>query len=328
MRVGIRIILSVLSSSVLAAVIPNNDDHGILLVRRAGNPDNRVVLWKRADEEQEGSEPSGSGASGGGSSPNLPSDNNGLGNPGKPQRSAKGFGASLKKGLANPRQKYARWVEQRRIKAAIKKVARVIEGDQAKQVISDIQKLLTNAVNSARKFVAAYNNQDNGPFSLSIPRGRNQDSLAQEMNAIRNTAVGYAKAHLKSINAVIMRLTKNPRKVIMELKDIVSLIARLHYFLTTLRNDTYKYLLSKMKNMDNSAHVKVTETHILRVKDDNTLASRSLKSIQTRFDNSMARFKDYASSEKPRLASKLKRREKVKGGSPAGTTPDQEETPN
>ncbi|KAH6597017.1 hypothetical protein BASA50_004775 [Batrachochytrium salamandrivorans] len=328
MRVGIRIILSVLSSSVLAAVIPNNDDHGILLVRRAGNPDNKVVLWRRADEEQEGSEPSGSGASGGGSSPNLPSDNNGLGNPGKPQRSAKGFGASLKKGLANPRQKYVQWVEQRRIKTAVREVARVIEGDQAKQVISDIQKLLTNAVNSARKFLTAYNNQDNGPFSLSIPRGRNQDSLAQEMNAIRNTAKKHAKAHLENINRVIMRLTKNPRKVMMELKDIVSLIARFHYFLATLRDDTYKPLLLRMQNMDNSAHLKVTETHILRVKDDNTLASRSLKSIQTRLNNSMARFKDYASSEKPRVASKLKRRERVKGESSAGATSNQEETPN
>ncbi|KAH6570149.1 hypothetical protein BASA60_007915 [Batrachochytrium salamandrivorans] len=172
MRVGIRIILSVLSSSVLAAVIPNNDDHGILLVRRAGNPDNKVVLWKRADEEQEGSEPSGSGASGGGSSPNLPSDNNGLGNPGKPQRNAKGFGMYLKKGWANQRQKYVQWSDERRIKAAIKKVTEVIEGDQAKQVISEINKCLTNALNSAMKFLAAYNNQDNGPFFLSTPKAK------------------------------------------------------------------------------------------------------------------------------------------------------------
>ncbi|KAH6580773.1 hypothetical protein BASA60_002734 [Batrachochytrium salamandrivorans] len=60
MRVGIGIILSVLSSSVLAAVIPDYDSHGLLLVRRAVNPDNRVLLWKRAGEEQEAPGPSNS----------------------------------------------------------------------------------------------------------------------------------------------------------------------------------------------------------------------------------------------------------------------------
>ncbi|KAH9273435.1 hypothetical protein BASA83_004100 [Batrachochytrium salamandrivorans] len=238
MRVGIRIILSVLSSSVLAAVIPNNDDHGILLVRRAGNPDNKVVLWKRADEEQEGSEPSGSGASGGGSSPNLPSDNNGLGNPGKPQRNAKG------------------------------------------------------------SFLAAYNNQDNGPFFLSTPKSKDQSLLTQEVNALHSAAKKNAEAHLRSINAAIIRLTKNPRDLIAVIKDIVSLIARFHYSLTTIRDDTYNHLFSRIKNMNNRSHLKVTETHIHQVKDDNTLASKALKGISDRFDSSMARFKDYASSEK------------------------------
>ncbi|KAH6587797.1 hypothetical protein BASA50_011099 [Batrachochytrium salamandrivorans] len=62
MRVGAGIILSVLSSSVLAAVIPNYGDHVPLLVRRTVNPENRVVLWKRADEKQTGPGPSNSGA--------------------------------------------------------------------------------------------------------------------------------------------------------------------------------------------------------------------------------------------------------------------------
>ncbi|KAH6562475.1 hypothetical protein BASA62_009125 [Batrachochytrium salamandrivorans] len=62
MRVGVGVILSVLSSSALAAVIPNYDSRGILLVRRTESPENKDLLWKRADEEQEGSEPSSSGA--------------------------------------------------------------------------------------------------------------------------------------------------------------------------------------------------------------------------------------------------------------------------
>ncbi|KAJ1341667.1 hypothetical protein BSLG_003779 [Batrachochytrium salamandrivorans] len=69
MRVGAGIILSVLSSSVLAAVIPDYDSHGILLARRTVNPDPMDLLWKRADEKQTGPVPSssGSGASAGSS---------------------------------------------------------------------------------------------------------------------------------------------------------------------------------------------------------------------------------------------------------------------
>ncbi|KAH6576265.1 hypothetical protein BASA62_001520 [Batrachochytrium salamandrivorans] len=62
MRVGIGIILSVLSFSVLAAVTSNYDYHGPLLVRRAVSPNNRVVLWKRSNEEQTAPVPSNSGA--------------------------------------------------------------------------------------------------------------------------------------------------------------------------------------------------------------------------------------------------------------------------
>ncbi|KAH6574332.1 hypothetical protein BASA62_002479 [Batrachochytrium salamandrivorans] len=62
MRAGTGIILSVLSSSVLAAVIPSYDSHGILLARRAVNPETMSLLWKRADEEQTGPGPSSSGA--------------------------------------------------------------------------------------------------------------------------------------------------------------------------------------------------------------------------------------------------------------------------
>ncbi|KAH6592894.1 hypothetical protein BASA50_007732 [Batrachochytrium salamandrivorans] len=49
MRVDIGIILSVLSFSVLAKVIPNDDSHGPLLVRRAVGPDTTDLLWKRAN---------------------------------------------------------------------------------------------------------------------------------------------------------------------------------------------------------------------------------------------------------------------------------------
>ncbi|KAH6570151.1 hypothetical protein BASA60_007917 [Batrachochytrium salamandrivorans] len=77
------------------------------------SPDNKVVLWSALMRNKKDRSLRDSGASGGGSSPNLPSDNNGLGNPGKPQRNAKGFGASLKKGLANQKQKYVQWSDEK-----------------------------------------------------------------------------------------------------------------------------------------------------------------------------------------------------------------------
>ncbi|KAH9272593.1 hypothetical protein BASA83_005094 [Batrachochytrium salamandrivorans] len=86
MRADTGIILSVLSSSVLSAVIPSYDSHGILLARRAVNPENRAVLWKRADEDQEEPGPSSSrsganaesGSSRSESNPNSSSINSGL----------------------------------------------------------------------------------------------------------------------------------------------------------------------------------------------------------------------------------------------------------
>ncbi|KAH6592896.1 hypothetical protein BASA50_007734 [Batrachochytrium salamandrivorans] len=82
MRVDIGIILSVLSFSVLAKVIPNDDFHGSLLVRRAVGPDTTDLLWKRADgDDKQGPSPMDSttgadadaGASSYDSSPDHPS---------------------------------------------------------------------------------------------------------------------------------------------------------------------------------------------------------------------------------------------------------------
>ncbi|KAH6585406.1 hypothetical protein BASA61_006841 [Batrachochytrium salamandrivorans] len=53
MRVDIGIILSVLSFSSLAKVIPNGGYNGPLLVRRAVGPDTTDLLWKRADGDDE-----------------------------------------------------------------------------------------------------------------------------------------------------------------------------------------------------------------------------------------------------------------------------------
>ncbi|KAH6569977.1 hypothetical protein BASA60_008000 [Batrachochytrium salamandrivorans] len=58
MRVDIGIILSVLSFSALAKVIPNGGYNSPLLVRREVGPDTTDLLWKRADgDDEQGSSP-------------------------------------------------------------------------------------------------------------------------------------------------------------------------------------------------------------------------------------------------------------------------------
>ncbi|KAH6562776.1 hypothetical protein BASA60_010998 [Batrachochytrium salamandrivorans] len=176
MRVDTGIILSVLSSSVLAAVIPNYDSHGILLVRRTVNPENMSLLWKRADEKQTGPGPSssGSGANAGASTSN-----------GKSNPNHSGIDSELKKldhflkfierlyksrnrMGRNPRQLMTQWRDKRLVQTTVKKVAKVVHGEQAKQSIMMIKKLLTTALESTRTTHELFNNKAKSPLFLCL----------------------------------------------------------------------------------------------------------------------------------------------------------------
>ncbi|KAH6571986.1 hypothetical protein BASA60_006877 [Batrachochytrium salamandrivorans] len=137
MRVGTGIILSVLSFSVLAAVIPNYDDHGLLLARRTVNSDPMDLLWKRADEDQEESEPSGSGA-------DTSAGTSGNSQPGKKG----GLFKSFMKSRNARKQKSAQESDVRYVAIAIKKLTKVVEGRNKNQFILGVKgtskKLLTN----------------------------------------------------------------------------------------------------------------------------------------------------------------------------------------
>ncbi|KAH6568165.1 hypothetical protein BASA62_005632 [Batrachochytrium salamandrivorans] len=126
MRVGIGIILSVLSCSVLAAVIPDYDSHGILLVRRAVNPDNKVVLWKRADEEQAEPGPSSSEAGAGASTET--DINSKLDDLDQLRDYTRRLYKLFTKNWNGRGKKAIQWSDKKSIKATIKKVARVTEG--------------------------------------------------------------------------------------------------------------------------------------------------------------------------------------------------------
>ncbi|KAH6563743.1 hypothetical protein BASA62_008321 [Batrachochytrium salamandrivorans] len=115
MRVGTGIILSLLSSSALAAVISNDDSHGLLLVRRTVNLKTVSLLVSKNNDEQVEFVPSNSGAgastetSNDENNPNYSSGNRGSSKPGRFREFFNGLYRSLKKSFKTPRQKYTRW---------------------------------------------------------------------------------------------------------------------------------------------------------------------------------------------------------------------------
>ncbi|KAH6562483.1 hypothetical protein BASA60_011107 [Batrachochytrium salamandrivorans] len=244
MRAGIGIILSVLSFSVFAEVTSDYDYHGPLLVRRAVSPNNRAVLWKRSNDEQAGLGPSNSGAgtstSNGGSNLDYSSDNRG---PGKLDRFLgllKRLYRFLKISWNTPKQKYIRWRDKRLIKAAVKKVAGIVDGENKKEFLSKIDEFLTTSLESVRMAFGLFDSKTKIPiFLLSIPEGKNQKSLTKEMVMIQTTGKKHTKEHLDEVLLAIAGIIKHPEDVV---------------------------LVSKVGHENNEENIKVTEQYISSLK--------------------------------------------------------------
>ncbi|KAH6578625.1 hypothetical protein BASA61_000089 [Batrachochytrium salamandrivorans] len=156
MRVDTGIILSVLSSSVLAAVIPNYDSHGTLLARRTVDPDPMDLLWKRADEDQMQLVPFGSraGTSNGEGSSSSSSGNSESDKDDEPPK-------SLSDAWNNARRTTRQGSDNKRIQNAGIELDKVIQGEGSDKFISDtltrkmkkLQKAGKNAVLAYRKVV-------------------------------------------------------------------------------------------------------------------------------------------------------------------------------
>ncbi|KAH9272581.1 hypothetical protein BASA83_005082 [Batrachochytrium salamandrivorans] len=275
MRVGTGIILSLLSSSVLSAVIPNDDSHGILLVRRTVGPENRAVLWKRADEEQTGpgSLSSGAGASAesgsirseDSSSPS--SENSGLSKMSRFREFFRRFYMRLKLSWHNARQRIIWRRDERLLKKAIKKVAGVVQGGEAKQVISEINDFLNLTQKASRRILDLYDTKTEIPFLLFIPKGKDRKSLTKKMVKIKNTGKKITKEHLGDVARAISRITKHPQYVMSELEGITKSVSRMYLALKNLCDGEYKDLASKVGSTGNEKHIKVAETHISDAKN-------------------------------------------------------------
>ncbi|KAH9244245.1 hypothetical protein BASA81_018369 [Batrachochytrium salamandrivorans] len=285
MRVGTGIILSVLSSSVFAAVIPNYDSHGILLVRRTVNPDNRAVLWKRADEDQEEPGPSNSGAgSSAGSSRSESasagddagasagddaeaSTSNGESNPnnsrGKSRLSKMGRPfRTFRTNLKTAKQEVALEHDEKNLQNAIKALTKATEGETKDKFISDIEKNLRIALELARGFMKAFDTKDKRPFFLIFPEGKNQKSLIKKITTMQKNAKNAVEKHVNGITRVLIYIKVRPRSVIDELKKITRSIFRMHRLTVGLHDRVYIKLIPKVKLEGNKENVKVTEHYM------------------------------------------------------------------
>ncbi|KAH6562270.1 hypothetical protein BASA50_011098 [Batrachochytrium salamandrivorans] len=299
MIVGIGAILSVLSSSVLAAVIPDYDSHGILLVRRAVNPENHAVLWKRNNEEQTGPGPSnpgagngdGAGTSNGQSNLDYSSDNRGSNKLKRFLEFLKGIYRSFKISLNTPKQRMTRWRDKRSVKAAIKKVAGVVQGENKSKFTSEIEIYLNSLLESARMTLWLYENKTKARlFFLSIPKGKNKKSLTNEMNRIRTNGKLFIKKHLNFLTISLATITKFPKDVINELERVTNSASDTSAMLKSLHAD-YTDLILKVGRKNNEGHIKVTDTYRSSLKGYYSGPWKSFHSIVGLLKNGKLKFK-------------------------------------
>ncbi|KAH6568163.1 hypothetical protein BASA50_011112 [Batrachochytrium salamandrivorans] len=277
MRVGTGIILSVLSCSVLAAVIPNYDDHGILLARRTVNPETMDLLWKRADEDQEEPGPSSSGAGADDSNDESSSSSS------RSKSMKSKINSSFRSLTETVNAAKYRQIKKRGdevIQRAMKKVARIIEGKNTKAVLLEIETFLNNTQKGAWNNFEPYINLDRAPFLLVIPKGKNKKSLLKEMTKIQNTAKKHTKENLRDEIRARNGIDKIPKNVVRGLEAIKDGVSRMHSTLKGLYDGDYKDLIFKVGRTGNEKNIKYTEAHMFEMKKYLDSTSSALDSIK------------------------------------------------
>ncbi|KAH6579816.1 hypothetical protein BASA61_010016 [Batrachochytrium salamandrivorans] len=338
MRVHIGIVLSVLSFSALAEVIPNDDS---LLVRRTVSSGTTGLLWKRANGDDEkgssppnseidaGAEASGSaGAEASGSAGAEASDSDGdEAGPSGSSSSAfskvnqdsdftEGPHRPSQEQLLSQRTKHILQSDKRSIQAVVRKIAGVIEDENKNEFLFEIKDLLTQVLGSARMSLEPYKSKLNVPFVLIIPEGTtNQQSLAEKMVNIKGNARGDAKLHLDNVKSGISRIIANPRNVMKEINRIMRSVKDTYNLIKVSCNIDYKIVFLEVENPENEAHVKVTEAYVHQMEGDRDLALSLFEKIKDMVDYVTIKPKETISSISLSLRSNVKRRLRIKGGS-------------
>ncbi|KAH6578627.1 hypothetical protein BASA61_000091 [Batrachochytrium salamandrivorans] len=315
MRVGIGTILSVLSFSVLAAVIPNYDDHGLLLARRTVNSDPMDLLWKRADEDQEGSEPSGSGAdTSAGTSDNSQSSKKG------------GLFKSFMQSRNARKQKSAQKSDKRYVNAAIKKLTKVVEHSYKNAFILKTGSFLSYSLEEARRASNSYTNEATIPFFLLIPEGTSKKLLTNEMVKIQNTGKNAAKKNLMAVIRLIRSITKHPEGVEVALEKIATSVLHMYKAHKSLYEKEYDDLVSKVEPANNEEYTKRTEDFISSMKNYQEHSAASFYSAGREIGNDELAFKEKKLSRFGKFKSGVKSRLGLKSKSPTGVTSTQDES--
>ncbi|KAH6561857.1 hypothetical protein BASA60_011326 [Batrachochytrium salamandrivorans] len=323
MRVGTGVILSVLSSSVLAAVIPNYDSHGILLARRAVNPENRDLLWKRNNGKQTGA---GTGTGIGEDSSSSSSSSSGLSKMSRLQEFSEELRMSFMKNRDPRKQQYILEKEERSLQNAAKKLAEVTDGISKDQFVIEVKKFLTIALEGVKSSLKLYETKPITLFLLSIPEDKNRKSLTKRMVKIQNTAKKHTNQHLKAITQAINNIAKHPRNVINEMEKITRSASRISLELRNLYNGDYTALASKVKSTGNEENIEVTKDYISEVDDHRDSAFESLKLIKGEVTSGRVTFKGKNTSRFGAFRSGVKKRLGLKGKSSTDVTPNSEES--
>ncbi|KAH9257375.1 hypothetical protein BASA81_004533 [Batrachochytrium salamandrivorans] len=294
MRVDIGIILSVLSFSVIAAVIPNGDDHGTLLVRRTVSPENRVVLWKRADEEQEGSNSSDSDSDtdGGGSSSNSPSRSRGSEKLSPFQSAARGVQLPIPKVFKGKKTSHTMQRDSKDIQKVITKLTQAVEGRYGNQVIAEIGMFLRVSLASAKKFGDIYDSEVKTPFASPPQRSKNPESLARELTRIQSAANELIEKCLKEIYKAIASILKRPQNVVNELEKVVSSGTDMFKSLISLCNDDYTSLASKMKDTNHKTYNQKAQAHVTQLKADQDKIAKIYEALKGKINGGVLKFKE------------------------------------
>ncbi|KAH6577459.1 hypothetical protein BASA62_000886 [Batrachochytrium salamandrivorans] len=296
MRVDIGIVLSVLSFSALAKVIPNDDSHGPLLVRRAVGPDTTDLLWKRANgDDEQGPSPmdsdigaeAGAGASSSDSSSNQPSGSVGLSELYQLLDSTDEPRWPFQKHVLTQRPKYILQSDEESIKTVIEKVTEVFEGENKDEFISEVETVLAFVLNSIRVFLAAYDSRATAPFLLFIPKGANRKSLIKKIIDMQKDGRRYVEEALGVVEIAISGTIKDPRNAIYGLRRIGCHTAYMRNFILHMYYSRYVTLFSKVKSPKNKARVKVTESYIRQVWSDWDVVSKLLDKIERMVNNGM-----------------------------------------
>ncbi|KAH6570779.1 hypothetical protein BASA50_001042 [Batrachochytrium salamandrivorans] len=333
MRVDIEIILSVLSFSVLAKVIPNGDSHGPLLVRRAVGPDTMDLLWKRnnGDGEQgpilpdsEAGAEAKTGASSDDSSPNHPSGSSAFSRVYRTPYFIEGPHWFFQEQLLPHRPRHILDSDEKSIKTVIRKVTEEFEDENRNEFISQIDILLTHVLNSLRMFLDSYGSKINTPFFLIIPKDINQQSLTKRMDDTREYGKAIVKEFLRIVEKYISRIIKKPQHVVRELDRIVNNAAHMRISTSNRYYEYYRGLFSEVETIENREHVEVTKDYIRQMNSDRDLAMKVLKKIEGMVSDDMIKRKPIVIKVVPLDVNNLLG---ITDGPPTGTTTEQETVP-